>query len=117
MTRAMRRSTASSSIGRRRRPSVSTVARTRRARTTRPGPRRGTRSRADPATTTADPMNDRGGLRRRISRVLYQRPRVRLALLLGGPIVWLLVAYIGSLVALLVTSVYHYESDPTGLVQ
>ena len=62
-------------------------------------------------------MNERGGLRRRISRVLYQRPRLRLALLLGGPIAWLLVAYIGSLVALLVTSVYHYETDPTGLVQ
>src|SRR5439155_1762730 len=54
------------------------------------------------ATTTIDPGNMRGGLRRRISRVLYQRPRLRLALLLGGPIVWLLVAYVGSLVALLV---------------
>src|SRR5437879_11528772 len=62
-------------------------------------------------------MNERGGLRRRISRVLYQRPRLRLALLLGGPLVWLLVAYVGSLVALLVTSLYHFQSDPTGLVQ
>jgi putative spermidine/putrescine transport system permease protein len=62
-------------------------------------------------------MNNRGGLRRRISRVLYQRPRLRLALLLGGPLTWLLVAYVGSLVALLVTSLYHFQSDPTGLVQ
>ncbi|MCU1464540.1 MAG: spermidine/putrescine transporter permease [Actinomycetia bacterium] len=69
------------------------------------------------ATTTIDPMNNRGGLRRRISRVLYQRPRLRLALLLGGPLTWLLVAYVGSLVALLVTSLYHFQSDPTGLVQ
>src|SRR5207247_3861341 len=69
------------------------------------------------ATTTIDPGNMRGGLRRRISRVLYQRPRLRLALLLGGPIVWLLVAYVGSLVALLVTSLYHHQSDPTGVVQ
>jgi putative spermidine/putrescine transport system permease protein len=68
------------------------------------------------ATATIDPGNVRGGLRRRISRVLYQHPRVRLALLLGGPIVWLLVAYVGSLVALLVTSLYHYQNDPTGLV-
>jgi len=69
------------------------------------------------ATTTIDPSYERGGLRRRISRVLYQRPRLRLSLLLGGPLVWLLVAYIGSLVALLVTSLYHFETDPTGLVQ
>jgi putative spermidine/putrescine transport system permease protein len=77
------------------------------------------------ATTTIDPMNDpttdfghdRGGVRRRVSRVLYQRPRLRLALLLGGPLTWLVVAYVGSLVALLVTSLYHFQSDPTGLVQ
>ena len=69
------------------------------------------------ATTTIDPVTERGGLRRRISRVLYQRPRLRLALLLGGPLAWLLVAYLGSLVALLVTSLYHFESDPTGLTQ
>jgi putative spermidine/putrescine transport system permease protein len=69
------------------------------------------------ANTTIDPGYDRGGPRRRISRVLYQRPRLRLALLLGGPVVWLLVAYVGSLVALLVTSLFHYETDPTGLVQ
>ncbi|MCU1427756.1 MAG: binding-protein-dependent transport system inner rane component [Actinomycetia bacterium] len=42
---------------------------------------------------------------------------MRLGLLLGGPLVWLLVAYIGSLIALLVTSLYHYQDDPTGLVQ
>jgi putative spermidine/putrescine transport system permease protein len=62
-------------------------------------------------------MRERGGLRRRVSRALYQRPRLRLALLLGLPLLWLLIAYIGSLVALLVTSLYHYEPDPTGLVQ
>jgi putative spermidine/putrescine transport system permease protein len=69
------------------------------------------------ATTTIDSTSERGGLSRRISRGLYRRPRLRLALLLGGPLTWLLVAYIGSLVALLVTSLYHFESDPTGLVQ
>jgi putative spermidine/putrescine transport system permease protein len=61
-------------------------------------------------------MNERGGLRRRVSRVLYQRPRLRLVLLLGAPLLWLL-AYLGSLAASLVTSLYHYEDDPTGLVQ
>ncbi|MDQ1381235.1 MAG: putative spermidine/putrescine transport system permease protein [Actinomycetota bacterium] len=69
------------------------------------------------ATTTIETTNHRGGLRRRFSRVLYQHPRLRLALLLGGPLTWLLVAYVGSLVALLVTSLYHFQSDPTGLVQ
>ena len=33
------------------------------------------------------------------------------------PLSWLLIVYIGSLVALAVTSLYHYETDPTGLVQ
>jgi putative spermidine/putrescine transport system permease protein len=61
-------------------------------------------------------VRDRGGLRRRVSRVLYQRPRLRLVLLLGAPLIWLL-AYLASLGASLVTSLYHYESDPTGLVQ
>jgi len=67
-------------------------------------------------TPTSDPRNERGGLRRRVSRVLYQRPRLRLVLLLAPPLLWLL-AYLGSLVASLVTSLYHYEDDPTGLVQ
>jgi putative spermidine/putrescine transport system permease protein len=58
-----------------------------------------------------------GGFRRRISRALYQRPRVRLGFLLGAPLAWLVVAYIGALVALFVTSVYHFEYDPSGLVQ
>ncbi|HEV7527208.1 MAG TPA: ABC transporter permease [Acidimicrobiia bacterium] len=74
----------------------------------------------EPVSERGEPGRDgpeRGGLRRRISRVLYQRPRLRLGLLLGGPLVWLLVAYIGSLVALFVTSVYHYEYDSSGLVQ
>jgi putative spermidine/putrescine transport system permease protein len=67
-------------------------------------------------TPTSDPVNERGGLRRRVSRVLYQRPRLRLVLLLGAPLLWLL-AYLGSLGASLVTSLYHFENDPTGLVQ
>jgi putative spermidine/putrescine transport system permease protein len=62
-------------------------------------------------------VRERGGIRRRVSRVLYQQPRLRLALLLLLPLLWLLIAYLGSLLALLVTSLYHYETDPTGLVQ
>jgi putative spermidine/putrescine transport system permease protein len=66
--------------------------------------------------TTTEPVRERGGLRRRVSRVLYQHPRLRLLLLLGAPLLWLL-AYLASLVASLITSLYHYENDPTGLVQ
>jgi putative spermidine/putrescine transport system permease protein len=58
-----------------------------------------------------------GSFRRRLARVLYQRPRLRLSILLAGPLAWLLVAYLGALVALLLTSLYHYQTDPTGLVQ
>ena len=67
-------------------------------------------------TTTSDQADVRGGLRLRISRALYQRPRLRLTLFLGAPLVWLLVIYIGALVAMLVTSVYHFQDDPTGLI-
>jgi putative spermidine/putrescine transport system permease protein len=56
---------------------------------------------------------DRGeGLNRRraVARFLARRPRLRLGLTLSGPLLWLLVAYIGALVALLVTSLYHNET-------
>lgn len=36
--------------------------------------------------------------------------------LLSGPLLWLLIAYIGALAALLITSLYHDETDPTGLI-
>jgi putative spermidine/putrescine transport system permease protein len=70
-------------------------------------------------TTNADTAVPRaaGGYRRRLARVLYQRPRLRLGILLAGPLAWLLIAYLGALIALLLTSLYHYQSDPTGLVQ
>lgn len=44
---------------------------------------------------------------RRASRVLHRRPRLRLGILLSGPVAWLLVAYIGSLAALLFTSLFE----------
>ena len=49
-----------------------------------------------------------------MSRALSPRPWARLTLLLGAPAAWLLVAYLGSLAALLVTSLYSI--DDTGLV-
>lgn len=48
--------------------------------------------------------------RRSAARTLARRPRLRLGLTLSGPLLWMLVAYIGSLAALLVTSLYHNET-------
>lgn len=50
---------------------------------------------------------------RRISRFLSARPRLRLAGLLSGPALWLVVLYVGSLVALFVTSFYSLNEDAT----
>jgi putative spermidine/putrescine transport system permease protein len=55
-----------------------------------------------------------GSASRRVSRILGRRPRLRLGLLLGAPAAWLLVAYLGSLFALLLTS--FYRIDDAGLI-
>src|SRR6266498_6109583 len=51
----------------------------------------------------------------RVSTYLYRRPKLILALLLGPPMVYMLVVYIGSLLALLVNSFFYLE-EFTGLV-
>jgi putative spermidine/putrescine transport system permease protein len=51
----------------------------------------------------------------RASTYLYQRPRLILALLLGPPMIYFLVVYLGSLFALLVNSFFYLE-EFTGLV-
>jgi putative spermidine/putrescine transport system permease protein len=51
----------------------------------------------------------------RVSTYLYQRPKLILALLLGPPMIYMLVVYIGSLFALLINSFYYLE-EFTGLV-
>ena len=52
---------------------------------------------------------------RRASTYLYQRPKLILALLLGPPMIYMLVVYLGSLFALLVNSFFYLE-EFTGLV-
>jgi putative spermidine/putrescine transport system permease protein len=64
------------------------------------------------ATLAHDHADDLG---RRASRVLHRHPRLRLGALLGAPAAWLLVAYLGSLAALFLTSLYSI--DDSGLVQ
>ena len=51
----------------------------------------------------------------RASTYLYRRPGLVLALLLGPPMLYLLVVYLGSLLALLVNSFYYLE-EFTGLI-
>ena len=54
---------------------------------------------------------------RRLSRVLDRHPRLRLAGLLSGPALWLVVLYLGSLLALFVTSFYRLNEDATGITE
>jgi putative spermidine/putrescine transport system permease protein len=51
----------------------------------------------------------------RASTYLYQRPKLILALLLGPPLMYMLVVYLGSLFALLINSFFYLE-EFTGLV-
>ncbi|MEW6086551.1 MAG: ABC transporter permease [Chloroflexota bacterium] len=51
----------------------------------------------------------------RISTYLYQRPRLVLGLLLGPPMLYMLVVYLGSLFNLLIYSFYYLE-EFTGLI-
>jgi putative spermidine/putrescine transport system permease protein len=52
---------------------------------------------------------------RRLAGWLHRRPRLRLGLLLAGPIGWLFVAYLGSLVVLLLNSLWSRDAF-TGFV-
>ncbi len=54
--------------------------------------------------------------RSRVARILATRERLRLAIELTPPSAWMLIIYIGSLGALIITSLYSMQSDPTGLI-
>jgi putative spermidine/putrescine transport system permease protein len=58
----------------------------------------------------------RDGVLRRLSDVLMRRPRLLLFLLLGPPLLWLGVVYVGSLIALLAQSFFSID-EFTGLVK
>jgi putative spermidine/putrescine transport system permease protein len=68
---------------------------------------------AAPETTVAP--GPRNGVGRRLSRSLSRHPRAQLGGLLTGPLLWLVVIYLGSLAALLVTSLYTTD-DFTGAI-
>ena len=69
------------------------------------------------AVTNSSAPATTGGSRRRLSRFLDARPRVRLAALLTGPAVWLVVLYVGSLIALFLTSFYQLNEDGTAIIK
>jgi len=56
-----------------------------------------------------------GGPLRRLSDLFYLHPRLFLALLLGPPLLWLGLVYVGSLLALLAQSFFRLD-DFTGLI-
>ena len=51
----------------------------------------------------------------RVSRYLYQHPRLVLLLLLGPPLVYMGIVYLGSLFSLLINSFFYLE-EFTGLI-
>jgi putative spermidine/putrescine transport system permease protein len=53
--------------------------------------------------------------RRRFATALHRRPRVRLGLLLTGPVGWLVIAYLGSLLVLFINAFWSRDAF-TGLV-
>jgi putative spermidine/putrescine transport system permease protein len=57
------------------------------------------------------------GWRRRAARFLHDHPNVRLAVLLALPMLWLVVAYLGSLASLLVTSLYTINDFTTEIIR
>jgi putative spermidine/putrescine transport system permease protein len=69
------------------------------------------------ATAMSGPAveRERGGLLRRLSDAFFRRPRLLLAVLLGPPLLWLGVVYVGSLFALLAQSFFRLD-DFSGLI-
>jgi putative spermidine/putrescine transport system permease protein len=59
---------------------------------------------------TTIPTQTQPSFWRRLSNTLYTRPSLLLALLLGPPLFWMLIVYVGSLFALLLQSFFHLDS-------
>ena len=59
----------------------------------------------------------REGAGRRLSSFLHRHPRLRLSLLLTGPVGWLVVAYLGSLAVLLVAAFWRLDPFTSEIVR
>jgi putative spermidine/putrescine transport system permease protein len=57
------------------------------------------------------------GLSHSVSTFLHRRPRLQLALLLSGPVGWLVVAYLGSLAVLLVAAFWQLDTFTSAIVK
>ena len=66
--------------------------------------------------SSTDPASSPSGARRRLTRFFARHPRASAGAQVAAPAGWLLVVYIGSLAALVLTSLYRLADDPTGLV-
>jgi putative spermidine/putrescine transport system permease protein len=64
---------------------------------------------------TALPAPPSGGAGRRLAATLWRHPRLRVSALLAGPLGWLVIAYLGSLVVLFVAAFWHLD-EFSGLV-
>lgn len=71
----------------------------------------------EPQSTEPKSTDPKSTVGRRASRFLSARPKVRLAGLLTVPAVWLVVLYLGSLIAMFVTSFYKLNEDGTAIVE
>ena len=58
----------------------------------------------------------REGAGRRLSSFLHRHPRLRLSLLLSGPVGWLVIAYLGSLAVLLVAAFWRLDPFTSEIV-
>ncbi len=70
-------------------------------------------------TTSTAPTSDRAGKPgrgRRLATWLHSRPRTQLRLLLAAPLAWMVIAYLGSLVILLLSAFWETDSF-TGQVE
>ena len=68
-------------------------------------------------SSTVAPAVIRSSLPRRLSAALYRRPRLVLGALLAPPIGWLVVVYLGSLVLLLISSLWRLDPVTTAIVR
>ncbi|MEU0181309.1 ABC transporter permease [Streptomyces sp. NPDC006207] len=64
-----------------------------------------------PSTTTS------GSLGRRLAASLHRRPRLRLSLLLSAPLLWLVLAYLGSLAALFLSAFWTTDAFTSDVVK
>ena len=70
---------------------------------------------SETALVGAAVQRERGGTLRAVSDTFFRHPKLLLAILLGPPLVWLGVVYVGSLFALLAQSFFHLD-DFSGLI-